>query len=199
MKDYMSGDELYRYLHISKRKMKYLLENGYNPMIDTGMKTHRYRIKYEDARAFKRRMEEEPGCLSELTGMFTTSGPRKKTPPLFEPTEENCKAFAKYLCNRFHKWPDALTMREAAEMTSMGLQHISGLCAKKKIDFTVIKGKRYCSKESLLIYLSSAEVILGTTKQEGIKALIVFSSYSYSTVQPEISGETTMPGFFPEE
>ena len=63
MKEYMSGDELYRYLHISKRKMKYLLENGYIPMTDTGMKTHRYRIKYEDARAFKRKMKMEPGCL----------------------------------------------------------------------------------------------------------------------------------------
>lgn len=60
MKEYMSGDELYRYLHISKRKMKYLLENGYIPMVDTGMKTHRYRVKYEDARAFKRRLEKEP-------------------------------------------------------------------------------------------------------------------------------------------
>ena len=78
MKDYMSGDELYRYLHISKRKMKYLLENGYIPMTDTGMKTHRYRVEYEDARAFKRRMKTEPGCLSELTGMFNTSGPRKR-------------------------------------------------------------------------------------------------------------------------
>lgn len=172
MKDYMSGDELYRYLHISKRKMKYLLENGYIPMIDTEMKTHRYRIKYEDAQAFKRRLEKEPGYLSELTGMFDTSGPRKKTPPLLEPTEKNCKAFAQYLCNRFRKWPDALTTREAAEMTSMGVQHISGLCAKQRIACTVIKGKRYCSKESLLLYISSDEVILGRNKTRGIKAII---------------------------
>ena len=172
MKDYMSGDELYRYLHISKRKMKYLLENGYIPMIDTGMKTHRYRIKYEDARAFKRRMEKEPGCLSELIGMFNTSGPRKKTPLLLEPTEENCTAFAKYLCNRLQKWPDALTMREAAEMTSMGVQHISGLCAKQRIACTVIKGKRYCSKESLLLYLSSVDVIQSKNKPEGFEMLI---------------------------
>ena len=26
---YLSADELYRYLHISKRKLKFLLENGY--------------------------------------------------------------------------------------------------------------------------------------------------------------------------
>ena len=34
MKEYMNGDEVYRYLHISKRKMKYLPENGYIPLID---------------------------------------------------------------------------------------------------------------------------------------------------------------------
>ena len=42
MDEYMSGDELYRFLHISKRKMKYLLENGYISTEDTGMKTHGY-------------------------------------------------------------------------------------------------------------------------------------------------------------
>lgn len=42
---YLSADELYRYLHISKRKLKFLLENDYIPCIDTGKKTHRFLIK----------------------------------------------------------------------------------------------------------------------------------------------------------
>ena len=34
--EYISGGELYKFLHISKRKMKYLLEHGYIKHIDTG-------------------------------------------------------------------------------------------------------------------------------------------------------------------
>ena len=50
MPEYFSGDKLYKYLHISKRKMKYLLENGYIPFVDTGKKTHRYLVRqYDDA------------------------------------------------------------------------------------------------------------------------------------------------------
>ena len=66
MSEYLSGDRLYRFLHISKRKMKYLLENGYIPVIDTGKKTYRYRVKKDDAEKFKERMELESGFLVEL-------------------------------------------------------------------------------------------------------------------------------------
>ena len=46
----LGADELYRYLHISKRKLKFLLENDYIPCIDTGKKTHRFLIKVSDAK-----------------------------------------------------------------------------------------------------------------------------------------------------
>lgn len=141
------------------------------------MKTHRYQIRREDAQAFKRKLEKEPGFLSELTGMFSSSGPRKNNPPLLEPTEENRRAFATYLEECFQDWSDALTTWQAADMTALKLQYISCLCAKKRIDCTMVKSttvknKSYCSKESLVCYLSSAEVILGKNKPDKFKALI---------------------------
>ena len=36
MSEYLSGDQLYRFLHISKRKIKYLLENEYIPWLIRG-------------------------------------------------------------------------------------------------------------------------------------------------------------------
>lgn len=163
MKDYMSGDELYRYLHISKRKMKYLLENGYIPMIDTGMKTHRYRVKYEDARAFKRRMKTEPGCLSELTGMFNTSGPRKKTPPLLEPTEGNCRAFREYLVLAWAELPDALPTQNAAKLIGVQPQQIHKLVREGKLHGVMMKGRQFCAKEEIISYAASPEKIAKPT------------------------------------
>lgn len=70
MSEYLSGDQLYRFLHISKRKMKFLLENGYIPVIDTEKKTYRYRVKRFDAEKFKERMEREADFLRELKGQL---------------------------------------------------------------------------------------------------------------------------------
>ena len=44
MKDYMTGSELRQYLHISTRKMKYLMDHNYIPHENTGKTTHKYRI-----------------------------------------------------------------------------------------------------------------------------------------------------------
>ena len=57
--EYISGGELYKFLHISKRKMKYLLEHGYIKHIDTGKKTHRFMVKLRDAEEFKVRLETD--------------------------------------------------------------------------------------------------------------------------------------------
>ena len=67
--EYISGGELYKFLHISKRKMKYLLEHGYIKHIDTGKKTHRFMVKLSDAEEFKVRLETD----AELTGFPSQS------------------------------------------------------------------------------------------------------------------------------
>ena len=41
----ISGDQLCRVCHISKRKAKWLPENGVIPCEDTGKKTRRYRVR----------------------------------------------------------------------------------------------------------------------------------------------------------
>ena len=81
----MSGSELRQYLHISTRKMKYLMDNNYIPHENTGHTTHKYRVRTEDVVRFKTRMDTEPGFLSELSGMF--SNRTKWHPlPMFEAT-----------------------------------------------------------------------------------------------------------------
>ena len=112
MKEFMSGDELYRYLHISKRKMKYLLENGYIPMTDTGRKTHRYKIRLEDAKAFRRRMKQEPRFLSELTGMFNTRWAKKEPRPALG--KKDIDACRRNWAEKLADQPEALRIPDAA-------------------------------------------------------------------------------------
>lgn len=70
-KDLMSGSELWQYLHISTRKMKYLMDHDYISHENTEHATHKYRASREEAERFKYRMETEAGFLSELNGMFS--------------------------------------------------------------------------------------------------------------------------------
>ncbi len=70
-KDFMSGSELRQYLHISTRKMKYLMDHDYIAHENTGHATHKYRVSREEAERFKCRVETEDGFLAELSGKFS--------------------------------------------------------------------------------------------------------------------------------
>lgn len=48
-KKYMSGYQLRQYLHISTRKVKYLMDNNYIPHENTRHTTHKYKVLIEDA------------------------------------------------------------------------------------------------------------------------------------------------------
>ena len=158
MGTYLSADELYRYLHISKRKLKFLLENGYIPCIDTGKKTHRFLIKISDAKDFKRRMDTESGFLSELYGQFNSGiyKPRKK---LLAPTPANCRAFQKFLAERWADYPDALPTRLAAELIGCAPQRVGDWMRKGVISSVSIGGVRYCSKGEFIAYCASPNML----------------------------------------
>ena len=158
MAKYLSADELYRYLHISKRKLKYLLENDYIPCIDTGKKTHRFLIRASDAKEFKRRMDTEPGFLSELYGQFNSGvyTPRKK---LIESTPEKCAAFREFLIGKWADYPDALPTKLAAELIGCAPQRVGDWMRKGVISGVSIGGVRYCSKGEFIAYCASPNML----------------------------------------
>ena len=155
---YLSADKLYRYLHISKRKLKFLLENDYIPCIDTGKKIHRFLIKVSDAKEFKRKMDTEPGFLSELYGQFNSGiyKPRKK---LIEPTPENCAAFQDFLTMKWADYPDALPTKLAAELIGCAPQRVGDWMRKGVISSVSVGGMRYCGKAEFIAYCASPEVL----------------------------------------
>lgn len=55
----ISKDQLYRICHISKRKARWLLENGITPCEDSGKQTRRFHIRLEDVITFLERRDAE--------------------------------------------------------------------------------------------------------------------------------------------
>jgi len=104
----ISGDQLCRVCHISKRKAKWLLENGVIPCEDTGGKTRRYRIQLEDAIAYLKKGKKLP---APPKGSITCPKPRVR-PPLC--TEDEARA---RLTALWREEPDALTVQRTVELS----------------------------------------------------------------------------------
>ena len=169
-KEYMSGCQLRQYLHISTRKMKYLMDNNYIPHENTGHATHKYKVLIEDAEHFKWRMENEVGFLAELVGMFSN---RTEWHPrvLLEPTPQNCKEFMQWLKFEWQELPDAVPTSEVSRLLGCRPQVIHQIA--REGGFTAIKigCSQYISKKELIIYASSPEKVSNPTS-ETYKTLI---------------------------
>ena len=79
----ISLEQLYKLLHISKRKAAWMLQNGIIPCEIRNMPTHKYSIRKEDVLAYIARSEHEKH--SEIpVGIFNakkTNNPRRTESP----------------------------------------------------------------------------------------------------------------------
>lgn len=174
-KKYISECQLRQYLHISTRKMKYLMDHNYIPHENTGHVTHKYRVLVEDAEVFKYRMDNEVGFLAELNGMFsnrTEWHPR----PLIEVTEENCNAFRQWLENEWAELPDALPTQTAAELVEHNPQRIHKLIKENVLHGVKIGAVQYISKTEFISYMASPQK-LSNPRIEKYKELIKAFKY----------------------
>ena len=156
----LTGSQLRQYLHISTRKLKYLMDHDYIPHEDTGQATYRYRVRWEDAVEFKRRMEEEPGFLGELAGQFSSHHPPKPRPkpePAFRPTPGNCQRFRQWLARRWADEPDALPTQRAAKLLGRTPQTIHRWVKLGKLPAAQVGRLQYCPKGELLRFLTTPE------------------------------------------
>ena len=169
-KKYMSGCQLRQYLHISTRKMKYLMDHNYIPHENTGHATHKYRVLVEDAKKFKFRMDNEIEFLAELNGMFsnrTEWHPR----PLIEVTEENCNAFRLWLEKEWAELPDALPAKKAASLIGCQPQRIYELVKENVLHGIKIGAVQYIPKTEFIAYMVSPKK-LAVPRTEKYKELI---------------------------
>ena len=140
---YLTGCQLRQYLHISTRKLKALMENNIIPHVDTGLKTHKYLVRYEDAEyyASHRDLKKE----YEITPKQKPQKSRSKLHPL-----PDSELLSQYLWYKWRHRPDALTTPEIIKMLGISNQQIGRLIRRNILYATKISETRYCSKSSLI-------------------------------------------------
>ena len=141
----ITKEQLYKLLHISKRKAKWMLDEGIIPCKNRGTKTHTYLIRKEDVRIYLARPDAER--QRELpTGQFNAHPVRShrkcENLPQRELREEETDDYMLCLEEKWAILPDDLSVAQVVSIT--------GCCEKKIIHwlqtgvlFAVRFGGRY--------------------------------------------------------
>ncbi|MBQ8393283.1 MAG: helix-turn-helix domain-containing protein [Clostridia bacterium] len=175
----ISLEQLYKMLHISKRKAAWILQNGIISCEIRNSLTHKYSIRKEDVLAYIARSEREK--RKEIpVGIFNakkTNNPRR--------TESQCSDCGGYFDDTYYKLRgnerarfkemledllsavlDTLTVDEVVERTGYSRKTILRYVQRKYIYAVNIMGKYYISKQSIINYLATDKAFKNTQKSE---------------------------------
>ena len=181
----ISLEQLYKMLHISKRKAAWMLQNGIIPCEIRNTPTHKYFVRKEDVLAYIAKSEREK--RSEIpVGIFNakkTNNPRRTESPnsdcggYFDDTHYKLRGkerakFKKMLEDLLSAVPDTLTVDEVAELTGYHRRTILRYVQRKYIYAVNIMGKYYISKQSIINYLTTDKAFKNTQKSEWHERII---------------------------
>lgn len=149
----ISMDQLYRICHISKRKAKWLLENGIIPCKDSGKQTRRFQIYLEDVISFLER--RDAGLLQgDIPVSIFSSGGRT----LEQPRQIlDSGALAAFLLERWADAPEVLTVAQTASLCGYGPSAINRWARDGLVEAVSYRGHNLIFKESLADRLASYE------------------------------------------
>ena len=175
----ISLEQLYKMLHISKRKAAWMLQNGIIPCEIRNTPTHKYSVRKEDVLAYMEKSAHEK--RSEIpVGIFNakkTNNPRRTESPgsdcggYFDDTHYKLRGkerarFKEMLENLLSAVPDTLTVDEVAELTGYHRKTILRYAQRKYIYAVNIMAKYYISKQSIINYLATDKAFGNTQKSE---------------------------------
>ena len=175
----ISLEQLYKMLHISKRKAAWMLQNGIIPCEIRGTATHKYSIRKEDVLAYMEKSTREK--RSEIpVGIFNakkTNNPRRTESKgsdcggYFDDTNYKLRGkerarFKEMLEDLLSAVSDTLTVDEVAELTGYHRRTILRYVQRKYIYSVNIMGKLYISKQSIINYLATDKAFKNTQKSE---------------------------------
>ena len=107
--EYVTQEQVRLMLHISKRKAKYMLDNGIIHCINTGKKTRQYRVKVSDIEYYM----EHPYDFA--VGMFPSGSKHK--PVKKEAVRLDDEVVREYYLKLLSKENDMLSVQEISKLT----------------------------------------------------------------------------------
>ena len=146
-------DQLYRICHISKRKARWLLENGVIPCEDSGKKTRRFKIKLDDVIEFLEL--RDAGLLDDVMPVGIFSSDEYGYPPRQPRTRLDNGALQAFLLDCWVDAPDMLTIPQTASLCGYSVTTLVRWFQKELFAGIRYRGMILISKESLAEWLAS--------------------------------------------
>ena len=162
----ISLEQLYKMLHISKRKAAWMLNNGIIPCRIRPTKTHRYIILREDVEVYlqKKRAERRKEIP---VGIFNAKPTKQKVminnnrpmdtvdlAECFITIADECKDdFRTHVEKRLQYFPDAITADKAADIMGYAKNTVHSYIQQKRIFAVQISGKYIVPKSALVEFL----------------------------------------------
>ena len=151
--EFITMDQLYRICHISKRKARWLLENGVIPCEDSGKKTRRFKIKLDDVIEFLEL--RDAGLLDDVMPVGIFSSDEYGYPPRQPRTRLDNGALQAFLLDCWVDAPDMLTIPQTASLCGYSVTTLVRWFQKEFFAGIRYRGMILSSKESLAEWLAS--------------------------------------------
>lgn len=172
-KEYMSGSELRQYLHISTKKMKFIMDNNIITHENTGKVTHRYRVKTEDAVNFKKRMDTDQNFMSEYRGQFSwrKNGRIEQEKRNVEWILAHADKYKKYIEKMWSDIPTAIPSQITAKLIGCNVKSLHRLHSQGKLNSVNVSHVQYCIKEDIINYMISETQVRFNRTDENLKLI----------------------------
>lgn len=155
----LSLEDLYKVLHVGKRKAKYILDSGIIPCIDTKKKTHRYIIKKSDVIKFM-----ESGVVFEYpSGLFSSGRSSEETKGNLISAIDNSFAkewYSDYLIDE----KDILSFHDVERLTGFSKEAVRRWVVSGDLIGIQNGNRMIIPKSSLIEWISSAKYLLRPQK-----------------------------------
>ena len=159
--EFVTQEQVRQMLHVSKRKAKYLLDNGIIPCINTGKKTRQYRVKVSDIEYYM----EHPYDFA--VGMFPSGSKYKSVKKEAVRLDEDI--VQKYYLDLLSNANDMLSVQEISELTGYSTSAIYRWIERGWVDSMMFLGRHLIRTDNLYSFLISPTC--ATFPQKSLKHL----------------------------
>jgi len=168
---YISADKLYKLLRYSKRKTKYLLDNGIIPCEVSDKTTWRYRIKKADVEIYIENFRNGTTSYFIPVGIFSSKGPQDQNLQINLSDEEYERLYG-IIKRGLSKMPDALTVNEAVAASGYSRTFIINCIQSGALYAEQINRRFIIPKDKLVCFLADRSRLAVTYKSEFHKKML---------------------------
>lgn len=166
----ISKDQLYVICRISKRSAKYLLDNGIIPCINTGKKTHRYKIDIEDVIAYLKKRKKKGTMIPRGAVSSRSKGPRVSySSTILQGQEDEVRRYFQYI---YAEFPDMLNSFDLTEMTGLSRKTMLEMLKRGDVQSLFVNNRYMVPKEYMLNFVVSPKFLDIKSNSEDFKRIL---------------------------